>query len=570
MTQASNAASSPAARFNEAMKLHVSGDLAGAENAYRALLAQLPDSPDVNYALGAVLLQQGKQDKAIASMRAAVQYAPANPRFSQQLAQTLKGAEKPKEAAEVLVALVAQNPGNMPVFIEAFNACMEMEQYEPMIPLVEDAVKRQPHDLAQRGLACFLYQRLERYKDAMPHMQALYEADANRDDMFHAFYIKALRDSGFLHKANDLLEVALKKFPQAPELLNIKATHLYNYGRHEDAIATYQQALALDPTNGHIRASIGLMRMMLTDLKEGYEEYSARPNIADSFTQVERMVTKWTGQPLEGKTLLIWTEQGIGDIIMFASLLPYILAQGPKVTILLDDKLTPLFKRSFPQLTIIRQLHMAQTSASAPPPFDYHLPMGEMIRTVLPHYHPAEHPPYLKADEALTKKLRARYEEVAKKRGAKRIVGISWFTKNENTSYRRDIPLSDWGPLFSLPHVQFVSLQYGKVEDDIKAANKAHPGALYQDPEIDAYANVDGLASQIMAMDEVISIQNATVHLAGSLGAPTTIMLNAASDWRWGLNRTQGHWYGSVQIERQDTILEWQPVLERIRARLEK
>ncbi len=162
--------------------------------------------------------------------------------------------------------------------------------------------------------------------------------------------------------------------------------------------------------------------------------------------------------------------------------------------------------------------------------------------------------------------LHGGYEAIA---NGKRLIGISWHTENKDTFSQRNIPLNLWAPLFALPHLQFISLQYGAHHEALGIIEQHFPGKVYVDPRVDAYADTDGLASQISAVDQVVSIQNATVHLAGALGKPTTLMLSAASDWRWGLDRTDSRWYRSVRIERQTKLLDWAPVIERVRVALE-
>ncbi len=103
---------------------------------------------------------------------------------------------------------------------------------------------------------------------------------------------------------------------------------------------------------------------------------------------------------------------------------------------------------------------------------------------------------------------------------------------------------------------------------DHAAETEAFRDVLHTDASIDAYGDTDALAAQIRACDEVVSIQNSTVHLAGALGVKTTLMLSAASDWRWGLKRIDSRWYESVHIERQEKLLHWKPVLRRVRERL--
>jgi hypothetical protein len=185
-------------------------------------------------------------------------------------------------------------------------------------------------------------------------------------------------------------------------------------------------------------------------------------------------------------------------------------------------------------------------------------------------YEPAAHPPYLKADAERARTLRFRYAEPAAERGRKRLVGLSWHTTNPDMGFTRNVDLSELAPLFSLPGVQFVSLQYGDHADAIAEVNRRFRDVLFADPAVDAFGDLDGLAAQICAMDEVITIDNSTVHLSGALGVPTTLLLPTCPDWRWGLQRSDCRWYRNVACVRQEAVLNWKPVIKRVRAKLEE
>ena len=197
--------------------------------------------------------------------------------------------------------------------------------------------------------------------------------------------------------------------------------------------------------------------------------------------------------------------------------------------------------------------------------FDVQLAFSQLMQHALPHYEPAQHAPHLKADKERAGRLREKYLSLS---GAKKLVGIAWHSANQDSSGQRNIPLALWQLLFALPHVQYVVLQYGDHRMEIDDVNRRFSGKLYLDSGIDSFHDMDALAAQIAAMDEVVTIDNATVHLAGALGVKTTLLLSAASEWRWGLERTDNRRYASVYLERQEKILAWEPVMARVEERL--
>jgi len=214
-----------------------------------------------------------------------------------------------------------------------------------------------------------------------------------------------------------------------------------------------------------------------------------------------------------------------------------------------------LFKRSFPQIEMFAlEAKMDDAVAGR---YDIAVPMGDLMSFLLRDATPSAHAPYLKPDAGRTQMLRQQYLNLSGMTGLHRLVGIAWHTSNAMSQLVRTISLDQWAPVFEVPGVQFVSLQYGDHTQEIAELNQRYPGLLFSDPDVNGFQDMDALAVQIAAMDEVITIQNATAHLAGALNTPTTLLLSSASDWRWGIQREDSIWYKSVNIIRQKRPFDW-------------
>ncbi len=551
-----NPASDP--RFSAAMRAHVAGKLDEALNGYLEILKDISGSPDLHHALGALYMQQQNIAESITHFEKAYALAPSA-RFGGHLVHAQKSAGLNQEAAVTLAALASADPGDHKLFTEFFNTCVEAQRFDLPTQHIERILPSRKNDMLLHALLVFLYERQDRHIDKIPHMEFMWKAEPKQAPEFYVNYVKALRMAQRLEEADEVIDAGLAHHPKSSDLLSLKAGSMHLEGNMPEALKYYERALQADPENGRVKAAIGIVKMMMSDLKEGYAEYSYRPNLDTLGSKLEGCAPRWCGQQSNGKKLLLWTEQGIGDIVMFASLLPWVMQKGPEITCIVVPKMIPLLKRSFPNVTFVSTLHIAGTTDMGPA-YDFQLPMGELMGMALPVYTPSEHAPFLKADPEKTAKLREKYLAG----GAKKLVGISWHTKNDETAYIRNIPLAQWEPLYDVPGVQCVSLQYGDHAAEIASMN----GKVLADPAVDALNDIDALAAQMAAMDAVVSIQNATVHMAGGLGVPCTLMLNAASDWRWGMGASENRWYKSVRVERQETLLQWQPVLERIAKRL--
>ncbi len=414
-------------------------------------------------------------------------------------------------------------------------------------------VMAHPDALALRMVAVQVSRELGEFKEREEHLRWFSKNPPN-DDMYYVEYGSSLRNNGKFGKAERVMNDGLKRFPQSAELLRLRSTLFAIRGDYQNAL---DDAIALHkrlPNEYHARLMVGMGKLLLSDMGDGYEEARALRDRTIAEHDLKLTAPEWNGERLQGKTLFIFVNQGIGDTIMYSGFLPWMLAQGARISMGINPKLVPLFQRSFPEINYTSTAKEAEGIANT---HDYYMVFSESPKLMLPHYIPAEHPPYLKADAAKAKELRAKYLN-----GAKRLIGISWHTKNIDAAPRRNVPLDTWQPIFDLPETKIVSLQYGEHNQDIAGR------PIIADPTIDAFNDTDALAAQIAACDEVITIDNSTVHLAGALGVKTTLLLGIASEWRWGLTRNDTRWYKSVSIERQKKLGDWQVPLKNIAARL--
>lgn len=548
-------------RLMEAMQQHVQGRLEEAQAGYESLLKALPRHPDVLYSLGTLYLQREQWEKAAACLRQVMAVLPGNAKCLLPLAKALAGMKAYEDATQQLLTLLILQPNHGEAADFLYEVCSRMGQDVPFELHPIHRIISRHYDLAVlRYVAARLCQSLDLHDQRLQQLEAVWKTGI-RNESIHIALVLALRDSGAFERAMALCRDGLIAHPDSLMLLKLRAELYLSFGQYDKAQEDAAHAVRRAPEDLHARTLLGGIQLLVSDGREGLEYYSAQDHDAMGTERWNLEIPHWKGEDLPGKKLLLWSNQSMGNHIMYASLLPWLVGRGVRVTLATHRKLMPLFARSFPEVRVVEYVpeHLAQQGC------DMHAPLTELVRYVLPHYTPAQHGPYLKADEVRVDKLRRRYE--ARAMGKKR-VGISWRTMNATRFAQCNIVLEQWTPIFTLPHVQCVSLQYGNTMAEIEALEKRQPRALLEDFIVDAYEDVDGLAAQICAMDEVVSIQNVTAHLAGALGRKTTLMLCSASDWRWGLQRADSQWYRSVHIERQETLLDWKPVLMRVSSRL--
>ena len=552
-------------RMVEAMRLHTAGDMRAAQKIYESLLKQYPEEPLILKALSTIYIAKAQWKHAAFALRKLLQINARQPEQIFKLAEVEIEMGHEKDARETFAKLLMIDPTNEAAIERLCDLCEKETPKDdigksPLYALIEAF----PKALSLHSVGIKLCRRLEDRTFRLQHLEAIRKGAKPDGDQFFIEYGAMLRDNHRFKEAFEVANDALKTYPDTIDLLRLRGSLYITFGEHAKALADAYRVYELAPDNHQAFFAIGLIKLLVSDCTDGFTEFRGLRDRSFQVHNLAPAIPEWQGEDISGKHLVYWANEGIGDIIMYASFLPYILSQGARVSGAVPEKLSLLFSRSFPEVPLMPMLTpgvMEYAQARG----DYFSTISQFVPLMLPHYTPAEHTPYLKADAKKTAALREKYQRLF---GDKKRIGISWFTKNQDSASRRNIPLEEWAELFSLPHVQFISLQYGDHAREIAAANARQPGALYVDDSVDAYEDIDALATQMMAMDEIITIDNTTIHLAGALGVKATLLLSCASEWRWGLHRTDTRWYESVTLLRQQDIRDWGPELRTIYDRL--
>jgi ADP-heptose:LPS heptosyltransferase len=275
---------------------------------------------------------------------------------------------------------------------------------------------------------------------------------------------------------------------------------------------------------------------------------------------------RWDGSPLKHKALLVHAEQGVGDHIMFASLFHEIIKQCNHCIIECDNRLVPLFSRSFPMSIVV-----PVTKDKYPPglpSIDFKIPMGSLPLFFRPNIETfPQEKSYLIPDTQKTEEWRKRFKEL----GDGLRVGISWRGgKEAGVRQIRSTTLEQWADLFVLEEIQFVNLQYGDCAKELQEAREKLGVTIYDWEDADPLKDLDDFAAQISALDLLISVDNSTVHMAGALGIPAWALLPKGCDWRWMKDLDDTPWYASVRLFRQKRHGDWREVFKNISLNLKQ
>jgi tetratricopeptide (TPR) repeat protein len=461
--------------------------------------------------------------------------------------------------------------------------------------LQNDAFSADGHYWRGRGLGL-----LDDWKDAALAFREAIEI-GGADAMRTRWLAVALRATGRLDESEAVLQEALRRWPGDLELRSALVVTIFERGDvtrarellhgmladkpdHVPAIAamafvldaegnlqaaqTYaREALQRDPDNISAHHNLGLTLLKLGRYEEGWQHYEWRKELEQFAAAYLRFpFPEWTGENLAGKAVLVYAEQGLGDEIMFASCLPELLRRGAKVFIECEPRLGELFERSFPACTVFARVR-TQANAwvkSLDPQPDWQIPiasLGRHFRRDRSDFPP--HSGYLRADPAKLERWRSWLKALGP--GVK--IGLSWRGGLAKTGReRRSLELAEVESLLKMDGVRFVSLQYGRVSDELARLERLR--GIHVPHIQEAIDDYDECAGLIGALDCVVSVCTSVVHLTGALGRPALVLAPYSPEWRYGFAGDTMPWYPSVKVFRQSRQGEWGPVLTAVRAQL--
>lgn len=398
---------------------------------------------------------------------------------------------------------------------------------------------------------------LEDFKQAASCFSRVFEIDPE----YAPGYLncgRLLMELGDFGKAAEFFNKAIVFDETAYEAYTGLGACLWFTGLRKESQEFYQAAERHSHGIARIKALANLGGVAL--LKKNFAEgWALRENRLVAINEQARTAAnlqkkRWTGQHVSH--LLLWAEQGIGDEVMFASCFHELTKFADKITVTANDKLLPLFRRSFPD----KFDFISRNNDLKDIEFDAQVP----VMTALAAVRQTESD-FGKAKTAYLQPDKKRVREVSQKirflADNRPIIGLSWSSKAKPFGKHRSIPLVDL--VDSLPRESFlVNLQYGEVEAEIIQVFNATGRKVHSVADIDNWQDVDGLAALIAACDRVVSIDNAVVHLAGSIGKVCDVMLPVSADWRWADGGTaDSYWYPSLNLHWQKNVGDWQHCL---------
>lgn len=533
--------------LRRAIKVWRSGEIARAGQLALQATEADPTNGQAFHVLALALEKMGHQHKALVTFEKAFQLNPNDPDLLLNLGLTAWHMQMREQATKMFRLFISASPGSPLGYNNLGMVQCEMGDRDTAIETLRNAIYQMPHEpMLWNSLATVL-------------------AESGRADESIQFYRESLRLD--------------PEFSRPYHNLGYAYSHLGLLG---EALEAYDGALArvTDPTErveGLHSRSICLMGM--GRLEEGFRGYEIRRDVLfRAYVNHMLKAPAWNGENLDGKRLLLIAEQGLGDEIMFANIVPDLIravGETGKLQIAVDPRLVTLFQRSFPQADIgsyddrklhhrdgdkdLRFIHFATENGEP----DYQVLMGSVLQHARKQLSDFPRQAFLIPDPARVADYRAQLAAL----GDGPFVGICWRSMViDNKRGQYFSALDEWGPLLKTPGVTFVNVQYGDCAEELARAQARHGMTIHSLAGLDLKNDIEGAAALSAALDLVISAPTAAAATAGAVGTKTWF-LTAGRTWPQ-LGTDEYPWYPDTRVLMPEKFADWASLMPKVAAAL--
>jgi Flp pilus assembly protein TadD len=501
--------------LSEALEHQAGGRLDAAEALYRSVLAVQPNNADAMHLLGMVTNARGNGGAAVEMIRRAIAIKPHAAQFHNSLGTVLGAHGDAIGAASAFRQAISLKPDDAEAHRNLGLACQRQGRLEEAVISFRHSVHLRPG-----------------------YLEALHDLAG------------ALQTLGWRSESTEVQRELLEREGGPVESFVALGLEYRQLRRLDDSVAVLRRAVDLSANDAAAHFNLGLVLLEKGEFPEGFREYEWRWGLPDYAARRRKFSQPlWDGSELRGRTILLYTEQGLGTSVQFIRYAPLVAARGGKVIVQCPSRLTDLFKT-------VRGVCRVVSGSESLPHFDVHAPLvslpmlfGTTLNTVPVSI------PYMSVDPA---RLAAWENRIGAEVNVLK-VGLVW-QGSPKPDPARSCDLAEFAPLAGVDGVVFYSLQIGE-----GASQATRPPAAMRLVDLCKFQNdFADTAGAISRLDLVISVDTSVAHVAGALGKPVWTVLPYLSDWRWMVDRADTPWYPTMRLFRQTRQGEWGPVFDQV------
>jgi tetratricopeptide (TPR) repeat protein len=514
-----------------------------------------PNDADIPHLLGWTAIQQGRLEDAITHFQKAVQIKPDAAGSWNNLGIVLMELERPLDALTAFRAAVKYNPGMASAVGNVGFVLARLGFYDQAERILAEALRIDPNYVEARHHYAYSLMMLDRMPQAEQQFAQVMAVQPNNPAYVSTFGLFREKQ----HRIEEATALFLRAIELNPRLAeawnNLGNIHAAVWGNYQESLRCFDQTLAIKPQYAEASYHRGMVYLTLGDYQRGWAGYDFRP-VAWQKSQERYCQPRWQGEPLDGKTILLHCEQGLGDTLQFIRYAE--LVKRLDATVVCEVQ-QPLIKL----LALTPGIDKLIEEGANLPSHDLQIPLGSLPRLL---GIPAQQRPYL---FAAPERVAFWKEVLARIPGRK--IGIAWQGEPKfKYDWLRSVPLAQFAPLAQLKGVTLISLQKFRGVEQI-AANRDTVPVVELQREIDVEAGAFMDTAAIMTLvDLVITSDTATAHLAGGLSVRVWLATQFAPDWRWMTEREDSPWYPSMRLFRQTAINRWDDVFTRMASELQQ
>ncbi|MBF0328316.1 MAG: tetratricopeptide repeat protein [Nitrospirae bacterium] len=541
--------------INLALKELESGNFSTAENIYSSILLKDPSNPVILNNLGNLFKTKGEREKSIEYFKKALIAAPTSPELNFNLANMLYESGHIDEAVTHYKMAIALEPEFKLAYNNIAEALKEIGCFDEALYYLQQVLKIEPNYTAAHMTMGNIFTAMRRLDDALDsYHNALDIEPHNHYALYNMANIRKI--TGSISEAIDIYREALKLKPDYSDAWSNLGAAFKSCGNISEAITCYRKAIELSPDNEDAHLNYAIALLLSGNFEEGWQEYEWRLKTRNVYCR--KNCKEWSGDTLNGETILLYADQGYGDTLQCARYIPMVKAMGAgKIILECQPELISLMR----SIDCIDHISPRKSELAN---FDLCSALFSLPRIFNKNNIPAS-VPYLKADE----KTIGKWSERIKSVGESIRVGLVWAG---SPTYREDkfrsLDLKTLLPLLTLKDcgISFFSLQTGAAANEIMdIPENLRPIEL--SGEINDFSDTAAIMEQLSL---IITVDTASAHLAGALGEPVWTLIPEDPDWRWLLERNDSPWYPTMLLFRKEKNDDWQNLILRLSTKLKK
>lgn len=527
-----------------------------AKTIYLELVKIIPSHPIALTNLGTIELQLGNTESGINFLKKSIEVDPNQSTALSNLANALVDLKEFDQAIFYYNLAIKLNPKFLEAYCNRGRAYRKHHKYEDAISSYESALKLSPNHINTLIDLGFLFNEMQYFDKAIEMYDAAIKISP---DNTRARYNKSVT-LGNLQCFNEGIQECdqtIKINPSLLEAYNLKTSFLINLKKFDIALNLIDQIILKKFNSPEAFFNKSIINFSLNNFKDAWIFYESRFSLKTQEPYLVSSNPALQNFDVENKKIYIFAEQGIGDQILFCTILHDAIKTKNQFFVSLDPRLVPIYTRSFSNFSNVKFTSCSERIDESL--YDYHLPqggLGKFFRSTVDNFENRSSFSYLKADDNKSLKFSKLIHFKNKK-----ICGISWKSQRKEINHLKSVSLKDFMPIFKIPNIIFINLQYGDVASDLKELKDEFGVEINVIDSIDIFNDLDSLASLIDVCDFVCSTSNATIHLAGALGKESYLFTpySDAKMWYWShQNSSHSLWYPSVSIFSQPKANDWE------------